>query len=141
MDFQLSNPDYSVSPLRPEHTAALQRLCEQCADYTRIVDGEDVSPTAARDLFEAAPPDRSLDDKLLYGVFDRRGELAGMLDGFRHYPDGATWWIGLLMLAPGARGQGLGREIVEAFVAFVRSQGGTSVDLGVVEDNASAYEF
>jgi len=149
MDFHLHNPDFSISPLQPHHIPALQRLCEQCADYTWIVEGEEVSPSAARDLFEAAPPGRSLDDKLLYGVFDRSGGLVGVLDAFRRYPDDATcpdgaaraWWIGLLMLAPGVRGRGLGREIVEAFAAFVRSQGGASVDLGVVEDNAPAYEF
>jgi GNAT superfamily N-acetyltransferase len=139
--FQLDDLSYSVSNLQSEDAEALQTLCEQCADYTEIVEGERVSPTAAQDLFQAAPPGRSLDDKFLYGVFDRQNQLVGVLEGMRHYPEKGIWWIGLLMLAPQARGSGLGRKIVQSFFKYVRSASGNAVMLGVVEENRSAYRF
>jgi ribosomal protein S18 acetylase RimI-like enzyme len=106
-----------------------------------IVDGEGVSPSAAQDTFEAAPPGFSLTDKFLYGLFDRAGAMLGVLEGDRHYPDESTWWIGLLMLSPDVRGRGLGRKLVEGFVEYVRAAGGASIMLGVVEDNHAAYHF
>ncbi|HMB25334.1 MAG TPA: GNAT family N-acetyltransferase, partial [Anaerolineales bacterium] len=81
------------------------------------------------------------DDKFLYGVFDHQGGLVGVLEGMRHYPEENIWWIGLLMLAPEARGCGIGRKVVQSFFEYVRSEQGAAVMLGVVEENKSAYRF
>ncbi len=134
-------PDYSVSELQPSHLEPLQRLFERCADFAMLVEGEGVSPSAARDTFEAAPPGRSLDDKFLYGLFDRADNMVGVLEGMRHYPDEGAWWIGLLMLDPGVRGRGLGRALVDGFAEYARSEGAASIMLGVVEENLPAYRF
>ena len=139
--FQINAPDYSVCPLRLEHTGSLQRLFDQCADFAMIVEGEGVSPDAAQDIFQSVPPGRSLSDKFLYGLLDRNGEIVGVLEGIRHYPDDPTWWVGLLMLSPTVRGHGLGRKVMDAFSDYVRSNQGTSIMLGVVEDNHAAYSF
>ncbi|HEX2994884.1 MAG TPA: GNAT family N-acetyltransferase [Anaerolineales bacterium] len=139
--FQIDIPDYWIDRLQPEHVEALQMLCERCADYTRIVEGEGVSPTSAQEIMQDAPPGRSLDDKFLYGVLDHQDDLVGVLEGMRHYPEENIWWIGLLMLAPEARGCGIGRKVVQSFFEHVRSEQGTAVMLGVVEENKSAYRF
>lgn len=139
--FQIDIPDYRINRLQSEHIEALQMLCERCADYTRIVEGKDVSSTAAQEIMQDAPPGRSLADKFLYGVFDRQGGLVGVLEGMRHYPEKGIWWIGLLMLAPEARGCGIGRKVVQSFFEYVHSEQGAAVMLGVVEENKSAYRF
>jgi ribosomal protein S18 acetylase RimI-like enzyme len=139
--FQIDDPDYSIRDLQSDDAQALQTLCEQCADYTETVEGESVSPTAAQELMQAAPPGRSLIDKFLYGIFDHQSHLVGVLEGMRHYPEATIWWIGLLMLAPEARGGGLGRKIVQSLFEYIRSEQGSSVMLGVVEENRSAYRF
>jgi len=72
---------------------------------------------------------------------NRKGDIVGVLEGIRHYPDETTWWIGLLMLAPEVRGRGLGRKLVQGFSEYVRLEQGTSMMLGVVEENRSAYRF
>jgi GNAT superfamily N-acetyltransferase len=134
-------PGYSVRRLQPEDTQVLQKLFEKCSDYMMIVEGEGVSPTAAEEIFVSAPPGRSLEDKFLFGLVDPTGELVGVLEGFRHYPQAAIWWIGLLLLAPEVRGRGVGGEVLRAFAEWVRSQGGSAIMLGVVEDNQRAYRF
>ena len=139
--FSINDPEYSVCKLLPQQVEALQRLFEQCADFTELVEGESVSPTAAQDIFRAAPEGKSLRDKFLYGLQDRQGVFVGLLEGMRHYPDDTTWWIGLLLLAPETRGHGLGRKIIQAFSEYVHANQGTAIMLGVVEENRAAYRF
>jgi hypothetical protein len=92
-DFRISDSQYSVCRLKPEHTVALQRLFDQCSDYKMIVDGEDVSPTAAQEIFQEVPPGRSIDNKFLFGIVDRKGDFVGVLEGMIDYPDDGDWWI------------------------------------------------
>jgi len=139
--FQIDDPDYHVSKLEQEHCASLQKLFERCADYALIVEGESVSPTAAQETFQDVPPGRSTDDKFVYGLWDRQGNIVGLLEGLRHYPDETVWWIGLLILAPEVRGRGLGRTLEQGFCEYVRAQNGTAIMLGVVEENRAAYRF
>jgi GNAT superfamily N-acetyltransferase len=139
--FLVDLPGYSTRRLTPDDAPILQRLLDQCTDYTEIVEGTGVSPTAAQELFQELPPGRSFSDKLVVGIFNREGEMAGVLDGVRNYPEENIWWIGLLVLAPAIRQQGTGGYFVEEFVEQVRGHGGQSVMLGVVEDNRRAYRF
>jgi GNAT superfamily N-acetyltransferase len=72
---------------------------------------------------------------------DRNGDLVGLLEGMRHYPDETAWWIGLFLLAPAVRGHGLGRKLIESFSDYVCSRQGLMIMLGVVEENHDAYRF
>ena len=137
----IDDADHFVTRLGPEHSEALQMLFEQCADYVLLVDGESVSPHAAKEIFATAPPGRSLSGKFLYGLWNRQGAMVGVLEGMRDYPDEATWWIGLLLLAPEVRGRGLGRKLIEGFADYVSSEHGMAIMLGVVEENHPAYRF
>ena len=139
--FEMSFLDYSVRPLSPADTEQLQGLCEQCSDFNLLVDGEPISPTAAQELFQETPPGRSLADKFIFGLIDRRGDVVGVLEGMRDYPEAHIWWIGLLMLAPSVRQQGLGRIVVAGFADYVRSHQGQAIMLGVMADNHLAYRF
>jgi len=139
--FKAGIPGYTVRRLQPADAGRLQPLFDRCADYAMIVDGEPFSATAADDIFRSGPPGRPLDDKFIFGLVDARGEIAGLLEGMRDYPEPGAWWIGLLLLDPDVRGQGVGRELVESFAGYARSQGAGSLMLGVVEENRGAYRF
>lgn len=139
--FNLNDLTHSLCNLHPDQAEALQALYERCADYTLLVEGQEVSPDAARETFEDVPPGHPLEHKFVYGVVNETAELTGMLEGMRHYPEEGVWWIGLFLLDPAVRGQGLGQKVIAAFVDFVQSQGGTALMLGVVEENKAAYRF
>ena len=140
--FHIDDPDYSVRELRhPEDTESLQRLFERCTDYSMIVEGQGVSPSAAQETFEDVPPGRLRSDKFVYGLLDRNDDIVGVLEGIRHYPDELTWWIGLFLLSPETRGHGLGRKVIEGFIDYMRSEHVNSIMLGVVEENRAAYDF
>jgi ribosomal protein S18 acetylase RimI-like enzyme len=133
--------DFSVRSLHPADADALQVLFERCADFNRLVDGEAVSPTSGQDIFLEAPPGYSLADKFMFGVYDRVGELVGMLEGMWGYPQAGTCWIGLLLFTPQSRGQGLGRRLIAGFEDFAISHNCSAIMLGVVEENTQAYAF
>lgn len=139
--FEFAFSGYTLRSLLDADIPVLQRLYEACADFVLLVDGTRVSPTAAEETFRDGPPGRSLDDKFLYGLFDGQGEMAAVLEGTRGYPDEGTWWIGLLMLAPGVRGQGLGCRLVSGFAGYAAGQGAAALMLGVVEENQAALAF
>ncbi len=139
--FPIVDPDFSVCSLQPAQTETLQKLFAQCADFTRLVEGEEVNPNAAREILRSVPAGRLLRDKFLYGFLDRDEAIIGVLEGLRDYPDDAIWWVGLLLLAPEARGHGVGRKIMEAFSEYVLMEKGTAIMLGVVEENQAAYRF
>ena len=58
-----------------------------------------------------------------------------MIESIRDYPDDQTWWLGLMMLIPEQRGQGLGSEFYKLFENWVAAQSAKQVSLLVIEDN------
>jgi GNAT superfamily N-acetyltransferase len=67
--------------------------------------------------------------------------MFGTLCALRNYPGPGHWYLGLLLLAPAWRGQGLGRRVYLAFEAWVAGQGADSDLLSVVEANTRAASF
>jgi GNAT superfamily N-acetyltransferase len=137
----LNRPGYSVKLLKPENVGMLQNLYEQCTEFALLTDGQPPSSTAARDEFDAVPDGKTTEDKYILGLFDPKSELIGMIESLRHYPDNQTWWIGLMMLSPEQRGQGLGSEFYQAFEDWVSTQAVKQVSLSVVEVNKVGLQF
>lgn len=133
--FALNRPGYAVKLLKPRDAAVLQNLYEQCTEFSLLTDGQPPSPMAARDEFDAVPDGKTTKDKYILGLFNRQDVLIGMIESIRHYPDNQTWWLGLMMLSPQQRGQGLGSEFYQAFENWVSAQGVKQVSLSVVEAN------
>ena len=98
--FPLKIPITVYAGSGPNRSKPLQRLFDQCADFTLLVEGEGVSPDAAQEFFQSVPPGKLIRDKFLYGFLDRKGVIVGVLEGMRNYPDDKTWWVGLLLLVP-----------------------------------------
>ncbi len=139
--FEMGLPGYSIHRLTSQDAPVLQRLFEKCQDYMLLVDGHPAVPNAAVGEFQDRPPGKSIEDKFLFGIVDSHNELVGELDVLRAYPEEDTWWIGLLLLNPAVRSQGIGEKVLEGFVDYVRANDGKAIMLGVVAENKSAYRF
>jgi ribosomal protein S18 acetylase RimI-like enzyme len=74
-------------------------------------------------------------------VFTGQQELAGVLDAVRDYPAPGDWWLGLLLLAPAQRNQGLGQRVYQAFEHWAGENGARCIYLGVLAENTDAYRF
>ena len=127
--------------LDKSHLPAVQSLLERCSEFNQLVSGEEVGSNAAREEFEEMPPGMDIADKFLLGFFEA-GDLVGLLEAIRNYPEKDSWWISLFLLAPEARGKGIGRQIIRAFESWVRREFGCNqIGLGVVGENKHGYLF
>ena len=136
-----SLPGTAVRALTTADLPALQALLERCADFNLLVSGEPPQPGDAAELLAEHPPGRLPEDKIVFGVYDPGDALLGVLDLAWHYPRSGVWWIGLLLLDPASRGQGLGRQVYYAFEDWACRNGAEEIRLGVVERNEKALRF
>lgn len=120
----------------------LQELLVRCSEYFELISGQSARPGEAEELLTERPRGSSAADKHVCGVFDRRARhLIGVLDWIRGYPAENDWWLGLLLLDPEVRGQGLGGRLVSASAAWLSQQGAQQLWLCVQEQNSPAAEF
>ena len=134
-------PGFQVNYLRENDARSLQRLLENCTDYCMLVDGHPPGENSAQALIANRPEDRSINDKAVFGLYNHERNLVGVLDVLKNYPFQNDWWIGLMLIDPDYRNQGLGRQIVQSFMDWVRLQRVKRIYLGVVECNDKAFKF
>jgi GNAT superfamily N-acetyltransferase len=134
-------PEYRVSLLGTETVSVLQDLLERCADYNQLVSGEPTSSSAAQTLLKECPPGRPSDDKVVFGISATDGSLVGVLDVMRDYPQEGCWWVGLLLLDPSSRNQGLGQQIYQSFEHWAAQFNVKYIFLGVIDENEKTYRF
>ena len=118
----------------------LQELLERCEDFEVLVTGHPPDPHAAADLLIEVPPDHPLRDKFVIGVWTDDG-LTAAIDVLRDFPEPHVWYLGLLLVAPEARGSGLGARIVEALKTWIRSHDGRTIRLVTQDQNPDALRF
>jgi hypothetical protein len=87
--------------------AVVARLFVRAADYVLLEDGRAPDKATTDDFFDGRPLNVGADDALHIGMFDA-DHLLGILGVVFGYPDAADSYIGLLLLAPYARGKGVG---------------------------------
>jgi len=127
--------------LRSDDAAAIQELIERCADYVQLVSGQPPQPNDGEELLTDRPPNKSLEDKIVLGLFDEHDRLIGVLDAVRDYPEAAGWYIGLLMIEPDHRRRGLGADVYRAFERWAANLGARAIRLGVFQQNEQAQRF
>jgi GNAT superfamily N-acetyltransferase len=121
--------------------AAIQTLLEACDDYSTLVTGRATAPGDGAEVLADLPAGKELEDKFVLGLLNTQGEMVGLLDAVRAYPDPGVWFIGLMLIHPAQRGSGLGEHWLNAFEAWVVPQGAEAIMLGVLEENQKALRF
>ncbi|MFS4110116.1 GNAT family N-acetyltransferase [Streptomyces sp. PD-S100-1] len=102
----------------------LLTLFEECEDWFVAATGLPSGPGDVQSLFYSLPEGVDPDAKSLW-VVERDGVVTGLVDVVRDHPEPGSVAVGLFLLAPWARGRGLGRAVAEALLA--RAQGVTRV--------------
>jgi ribosomal protein S18 acetylase RimI-like enzyme len=133
--------DTQARVLDPEDGILLQGLLEKCTDYFELVEGCPPAASAAQDLFIDKPPEKTVEDKFLTGLWEPVQKLIGVLDVVRNHPSPGEWFVGLLLIDPAYRRRGLGRRVYQAFEQWVISQRAEQIGLGVVAENRCALDF
>ncbi len=139
--FELARDDLRVTRLGTDDAERLQRLYAACAEFTMLVDGEPPTSHAAADDLTALPPGCRPEDKYVFGLADASGRILGMIESIRGYPEPGTWWLGLLLIDPERRRDGLGSAFYSGFEGWVQDQGHDRISLGVVDANTGGLGF
>ncbi|NEB90447.1 GNAT family N-acetyltransferase [Streptomyces bauhiniae] len=113
----------------PADETALLNLFEECEDWFTAATGLPSAPGDVQSLYYALPEGADPGDKVLLLV-ERGGEVAGLVDAVRDWPRSGEVAVGLFLLAPWARGRGLGRAIAETLLARGASRVTATVPAG-----------
>jgi GNAT superfamily N-acetyltransferase len=132
---------YPARLITADDAFLLQDLFVRCTDFSLLVEGVPPGPNAAQDLLHDVAPGKTLDDKILIGLWDSSGCLLGLIDAMRGYPAPDQWFIGLMLIDPALRGQGIGAQAYRGFEHWAAGQGAHSIGLGVVEANTAGCRF
>ena len=130
-----------IRPLSPEtDLPTVAAFLAEAADYWLMAEGAAPGPTAAADYFTDAPPgaDPARSHRLGLFVEDRLSGLAELSFGF---PTAEDAYLGLMILSPRLRGQGLGRIFLTRVETLARAAGSPRLYLGVLEANARGWAF
>jgi GrpB-like predicted nucleotidyltransferase (UPF0157 family) len=114
---------FTAELLSPADLGLVIQLNSECSDFYFLQNGQSPNEADARELFEQVPTQCDPLIKLPIGLFDPQKTLIGVLDVLRGYRTASDWYIGLMLLSPRFRGQGLGVEIHNEFVAHARQAG------------------
>jgi ribosomal protein S18 acetylase RimI-like enzyme len=129
----------NIRAIARDDDVLVQRLHERCSDFWELVEGIAPPPGFARELLDEVPPGGVIDHKHVLGVF--ADDLVALLDLYDGYPEPTAWYVSLLVIAPEARGNGLGRELLAYGEAYVHARGGRVLRLIVQEQNSRALAF
>ncbi|MGE0550403.1 MAG: N-acetyltransferase family protein [Kofleriaceae bacterium] len=115
---------------------AIQAVLDTDPAMWELICGAPLLPNTAEEELAWVPPGSSLDRKYFYLVDD-----VAVLDVIEGYPDPATWFVGLIFIAPNGRNRGLGTQLFAALAGHVRDAGGRAIRLAVVSTHDDAKRF
>ena len=109
------------------------------ADYVRLERDADPGPEVTEEFFTEAPPGCDPAQSLRLGLFDPG--LIGIAEMAFGYPTALDAFIGLMMIAPAARGKGAGRRLLRHLEQAARARGKQSLFVGVLDANPRGRAF
>lgn len=133
--------DYKIESLTSDLLKIVEVLNEKCSDYYILHEGVLPSKKEALEIFGALPPGKNYQDKFVLGIFNDRDELKGIIDIVKNFPVNGEWMLGLLLIEPEERGNGLGKLVHEALVQWGITLGAKSFQIVVIEDNYNGRKF
>lgn len=137
---RLTIPGYKIKFLTLQDRETIQKFMNESPDYFLMESGRPAVDEDVRSLLFDLPPASPPENKYVLGL-EYNGRLAAIMDVLKDYPESRILWIGLLLIHPDFRGQGLGREILRSLRVTVQKAGVREIRLGVLEENQSALVF
>ena len=131
----------SIRRLSESDLASLQQLRIDCTDFHVLTKGEAPSSNGAAELISGCPPGKRPEDKEHFGLFTGETQMVGVIDLLMDFPEPSTWYMGLMMLHPQWRGQGLGRDLLAWIEGYLSSKKVQHLCLGVLDVNPRGKKF
>lgn len=119
--------------------ARVEALFAASADYVQMERDQDPGPQITEDFFADAPPGADPAASHRVGLF--QPDLIGIAELSFGYPDALAAYIGLLMIAPPARGKGAGQRLLRHLEDTARRRGAKMLYLAVLDANQRGRAF
>jgi RimJ/RimL family protein N-acetyltransferase len=132
---------YKINSLSVDNISIVEKLCEKCSDYYILHDGVLPSKEDIDEIFTVLPPNKNNEDKFVLGIYKFDYELVGIVDIVKDFPSGGEWMLGLMLIEPDERGNGLGGIVHEALIKWAIKLRAKSFRVGVIEDNYKGINF
>lgn len=121
-------------------TPAVMALMEAAQDYVLMEERRAPDAAYVENFFTELPKGFAPDTLRQYGA-GARNDLDGAITACRGYNTDDSWWVGLIILHPRARGTGLSAQMMADMVALARADGANWIKLAVLAQNARARAF
>jgi ribosomal protein S18 acetylase RimI-like enzyme len=92
------------------------------------------------DLIRDLPPGRSLEDKVVFSL-EKYNTMVAIVDMLKDHPKKDVWWIGLMLIHPQFRNNGLGSQILDTIIYLLKKRSIPEIQIGVLEENSAAMHF
>ena len=132
---------YNTRLLEPRDIPDVQSLFMRTADYFEMATGVAPASDEAKRAFVAGPPNRSVDDKRIIGVFDAADKLVGILDALVDFPADGEWTMGILLIDPDHRGAGLGALVLSEYESWAAKNGAGKFHTALVSHHDPGMRF
>ncbi|AHI54862.1 N-acetyltransferase family protein [Listeria ivanovii] len=133
--------NYHVKFLTEKDVALAEAVCSASEDYYLIEQDKPASKSDALKIITEIPNGKTRFDKFVMAVLDENEKPIGLVDIVSDYPRKGRWFIGLLLLTPAARGNGLGKVLHQTIQEWANDGGADSLALGVLAENEKACGF
>ncbi|MGW2723749.1 N-acetyltransferase family protein [Streptomyces sp. NPDC001492] len=112
----------TVREMTPEDEPGVAALFASCEDYFAAATGGPALPADVQSLYYALPEGADPDQKRLLVMCWGEG-VVGMVDVVDRYPDADTCSVGMFLLAPEVRGEGIGTGAARRLIAEAAGRG------------------
>ncbi len=131
-----------IRPLDPiKDRALVDALFRAAADYIRVERGTDPDAGVTDEFFTDAPPGCDPATSYRAGLFCADGGLTGLADLAFGFPAPGDAFLGLMVLAKAARGQGAGSRFLAHLERTARDRGARHLYLAVLDANPRGRAF
>lgn len=120
--------------------ARVDAFFRNASDYILIERGTPPGPEVTEEFFTDAPPGCDPAASLRLGLFEGAALVAVAEAGFG-FPDPDAAYLGLMIVAPDARGRGAGVRLLRHIEREARAQGCKALFLAVLEANPRGRAF
>ncbi len=133
--------DWKLEPInQADHTLETLDLVQRAADYVTLEVSRAPDLAFVKDFFETAPPGLTRNDLQAHGIRSN-GRLVGVIGIAHGYEFPTDWWIGLMLIDPALRGQGIGAQVVAQLIEKANAAGIIMIKLAVLLANPHGLRF
>lgn len=126
---------------RERHGRGVAAFYERAGDYALMERGELPDAASVQAFFEDCPPGCDPTSSLKLACFDGQDAIIGIADMAFGFPEASDAYIGLLLIDPGMRAQGIGRRFVQHLAREARARLCRRILVAVLDVNTRGRGF